>query len=1218
MKVHTNEFKENIHLLGRELDRKITYTIDGSEYELSNEELNSVTPHYKSAILKSTMRQLDLEVKENTNLFNINGVVNSSLPLIKYKNGLTLIRNTNRFVKLWLPKTLQAGTYTFNFDLVHSNITNDRFFGVSLQYNNEGNVKTFYPIISKTFTIDKEFNQIYFYINSSESDTTTITIDNIMLTESDFPQPFEKYNKLIDGDAKGTILNYKFGVKVRDGKNLFNKKGVQTDITGANLEELETGIRATMTTNGNYRRTGILIPNVQELLGKTVTLSATITPSGTNNGRLMFYEIVDDHAYEQSKIKYGLNTTGSITVKMPDSLSENSQGIALLFYGNTNSDSANIGDYVDYTNVQLEIGNTATSYENYGAYDYINYGNYVVKDIEKQEDTYSYKITCYDKMLYSMIDYVNLNVTYPITIRNYLNAICNYLGLTFKNANDTFANYNKQIPNELYIDSDGKSLGYTFRDVLDELAQVTASTICINEEDDELEIRYINQTVGKNLLNPNRLIQTAANGITCSYDKDTQIITFNGTCTTDNTTFYFHNSVEDISEVISGLTTLTAYYVSGSVDTYFQWRINNSDWSRSKSYNLLNIANDKIISNTSNVSFDLANSSFSFRFDNGSVVNNLKIKIMVANDLDTTYEPYGDTIDEEFLKDVNVNFGEKYGSINTIVLSRSAGADNIYYPSTLPTNPVEIKISDNQIMNGNNRADFMQEIYNKLNGLEYYINDYTSPGICYYNVCDRYNVMIGDTFYSCVMFNDEVNVTQGLEENVYTDLPEESVTDYTKADKDDRRLNQTILMVDKQNGVIQSLVEKVVDISNTITGNISIQLENAHPGGLHKLVIYGDVRPLFPSTDIYPSSTTYTRDTYLLIDDKEYKLDFDILRYYSLEKHDEFVYEDGECRIIRRVGVNSSGQMYPLTNDVVEEREGVFLEVNSNSTIKLKSFDNAFYTATYLLENEYTDNFASQVDVKSQITQTNNKIEATVSQVADEDGEVTAASILLAVNKDESEAKIQADKIELEGYTTINGNFKIDENGDMEVNNGTFNGLINAGKIEVKGYTEQNPYIEVGDLNSTQPYGTAIWDNGITVADYRGSAPLIRTEYDGGYAELYYGDVNCSGHVTSIEGVCQGSLEEIKKDFEKLESGLDIIKNIDIYKYRYKKENDTKKHIGLVIGNNYKYSKEVTNNENNAIDLYSFVAVCCKAIQEQQEEIENLKKEMEEIKNAKD
>ena len=50
-------------------------------------------------------------------------------------------------------------------------------------------------------------------------------------------------------------------------------------------------------------------------------------------------------------------------------------------------------------------------------YEYINYGNFVVYNIEKQEDTSSYKITCYDKMLYFKKNYENLSITYPITIR---------------------------------------------------------------------------------------------------------------------------------------------------------------------------------------------------------------------------------------------------------------------------------------------------------------------------------------------------------------------------------------------------------------------------------------------------------------------------------------------------------------------------------------------------------------------------------------------------------------------------------------------------------------------------------------------------------------------------------------------------------------------------------------------------------------------------------
>ena len=72
-------------------------------------------------------------------------------------------------------------------------------------------------------------------------------------------------------------------------------------------------------------------------------------------------------------------------------------------------------------------------------------------------------------------------------------------------------------------------------------------------------------------------------------------------------------------------------------------------------------------------------------------------------------------------------------------------------------------------MNFNNRSDFLPDILEKLNGLEYYLNDFSSTGITYYDVCDRYNVQIEDKTYSCVMFNDEISITQGLEENTSYD-----------------------------------------------------------------------------------------------------------------------------------------------------------------------------------------------------------------------------------------------------------------------------------------------------------------------------------------------------------------------------------------------------------------------------------------------------------------
>ena len=369
-------------------------------------------------------------------------------------------------------------------------------------------------------------------------------------------------------------------------------------------------------------------------------------------------------------------------------------------------------------------------------YEYINYGNYIVYKVEKKEDTNSYEITCYDKMLYSMKDYQNMGITYPITIRDFITELARFIQLDFANSDDTFANYDKQITKELYLKEDGTTLSYTFRDVLDELAQVTASTICINN-DDQLEIRYINNT--------------------------------------------------------------------------------------------------------------------------------------------------NETINEQSLKDINVNFGEKYGPINSIVLTRAGNSDSIYLrdDESIEENGLcEIKIQDNQIMNDNDRDEYLPAILQQLDGFEYYINDYSSTGITYFELCDKYNIQVGNNTYSCVMFNDEVNVTQGLEELIHTDMPEESETDYTKADKTDRKINQTYIIVDKQQGEIEALAsatttiqdqmhnmytidqvnQLLIDAKNGITNTFSEAGGNnvfRNTGLWFENVGGYDANTLFPSTTLYPNTTLY-------------------------------------------------------------------------------------------------------------------------------------------------------------------------------------------------------------------------------------------------------------------------------------------------------------------------------------------------------------------------
>lgn len=101
--------------------------------------------------------------------------------------------------------------------------------------------------------------------------------------------------------------------------------------------------------------------------------------------------------------------------------------------------------------------------------------------------------------------------------------------------------------------------------------------------------------------------------------------------------------------------------------------------------------------------------------------------------------------------------------------------------------------------------------------------------------------------------------------------------------------------------------------------------------------------------------------------------------------------------------------------------------------------------------------------------------------------------------------------------------------------------------------------------------------------------------------------------------VTQTSKESDKKNFEKLNNALEEVMHTDIYKYNLKsQENEDKKHIGFVIGKDFKYSHLITvedeNKEEIGVDPYSMVSVLWRAVQEQQEQIEQLQKEIKILK----
>lgn len=362
--------------------------------------------------------------------------------------------------------------------------------------------------------------------------------------------------------------------------------------------------------------------------------------------------------------------------------------------------------------------------------------------------------------------------------------------------------------------------------------------------------------------------------------------------------------------------------------------------------------------------------------------------------------------------------GKSIGPINSIVLARAGESDKIYKKDqdSIELNGLcELMIKENQFMNFNDRVDYLQELSDKLFGVEYYLNDFVSTGIMYYDLLDMYNIEIFGKTYNCLMLNDEQNITQGLEENIHTDRPETSETDYKKADTTDRKINQTYLIVDKQNqkieGVISQIgdrsektttitadidglnskVSNIADLTETTSGVGTLTLDNCANGELLQLNIYGNntvFEPLVLSDDLYLKDSLYLRDVesiLIVTDEKGNTINYDLKITDTLRQknnvRDEYVLDGGKAKIIRRINQDGSIKDNEEIEDLGELH--IILEQGKN-TIQIKDFS-AEMQVKWAQKSDLTDTFATQVQLNTSITQTSTQIMTEVNKKVDEE-----------------------------------------------------------------------------------------------------------------------------------------------------------------------------------------------------------------------------------------
>ena len=347
---------------------------------------------------------------------------------------------------------------------------------------------------------------------------------------------------------------------------------------------------------------------------------------------------------------------------------------------------------------------------------------------------------------------------------------------------------------------------------------------------------------------------------------------------------------------------------------------------------------------------------------------------------------------------------------------------------------------------------------------------------------------------------------------------------------------------------------------------------------------------------------------------------------YAFENDDNILIDRTSYIFTKNIYLYPSNDLYPSDDlfpiDYDEEISGSIATQKTFQGKTLIQCDKNISLIIKYFSKDYLNEKFSQI----QVEQDEIKLEVG-KKVNNED--FTGAKILLQINNDESEARIEADKININGTVSANGNFIVDTNGNMSCTNanvaGTVtssNATITGGTINLIGTNGGNGTLDVKNINGTAE--TFIASDGVYSNSSNGNRAYLYANND--EVAMYMAQdgsntrVKPTGITTPV--LTQTSKESVKKNIvEYSEKALNIVKDSEIYEYNFKSENDeNKKHIGFVIGDEggeYKTPEQVISNDREGIDTYSMCSILWKAVQEQQKTIEELTKEIELLKGEK-
>jgi hypothetical protein len=519
-------------------------------------------------------------------------------------------------------------------------------------------------------------------------------------------------------------------------------------------------------------------------------------------------------------------------------------------------------------------------------------------------------------------------------------------------------------------------------------------------------------------------------------------------------------------------------------------------------------------------------------------------------------------IDKSYLTDLTIK--ENFGPVNALVLGRGDVEDNVEekdQDSIKQNGRCEIRFDENEFIEFQ-REKVIEGMFEQVKGLEYYSFEASDVGIMWLNPCAC--IELGDredNLYKSYYLKANITINTGITSDIEAEIPETTETEYKVTTKEEKKTLKVERLAKKNEGLIQDLIQEttdheekltkheqtmdsitdkvsnMADLTRSIEGIRTISLENCIKGNLLELHIKGNntvFESLKLSDNLYLSDDLYLKgDSLIVIKDqngksKEYELNIQDTLRQNGTVYDEYILKEGKAQVIRRINADGT-----IKDKVVTESLGtvsIMLE-EGNNTLSIKNYT-AEISAKWAIKSEYSEVFATNVKMDSEIKQTaqeiklsvnekldsydtsiqvNSKLEETSSKISLEtSGKINTlekninAKIELKVDTKNliSEINASADKIALKGnrISITSDKFKLTDDGEVSVKEGNFKVVANDGKklIDFSGSGIRfynNNGNEIGGLVSTQE------DNGYLFLSLHNGVSLniSKTSSDGTY-----------------------------------------------------------------------------------------------------------------------